>query len=236
MLTRLDVELALQTGLTPLFRCDTLARVDGVSDDSDFPENQLPSTSSKLLRLMLSVISFASLLNHREGRTKLDPLTYTETLVSLLYRLIEFAPLGQPRAMLGGLHEDVVHLAMLAFMTTLLPKYVHEDSNRLLSDHLECAIRDFYDMSADAQDSELLLLLWTLFIGRVAILKCNDLQRMILKTCERLRLYDWLAVRHQLCVFPWIHTLHDTPGQRLWEEAQSCQDSEIRRKCLQLEV
>ena len=221
-MTRLDVELALQTGLPTVFRSDAVVPTNGVSGDSCVIKEQLLSTTSRLSRIMLSVVSFASLLNgrEREGRTKLDPLSYTETLVSLLYRLIEVAPLGQPRPMLGGLYDDVTHLAMLAFMTTLLPEYGRDDSCNLLSDRLESAIQDLHVTSADTQDSGFPLLLWTLFIGGASVLKGKDHRCLISETCERLELYDWPAVRRQLCGFPWIHTLHDVPGRSLWEDAQ----------------
>ena len=234
---RLDVELALQTGLPTLFRSDAVVPANSVSGDSPVIKEQLLIIASSLSRIMLSVVSFAGLLNgkEREGRTKLDPLSYTETLVSLLYRLIEFAPLGQPRSMSGGLYDDVAHLAMLAFMTTLLPEYGRDDSSHLLSDRLESAIQDLRVTAADNQDSGFSLLLWTLFIGGVSILKRKDHRWLILETCERLDLYNWPAVRCQLCGFPWIHTLHDIPGQCLWEDAQR-RSTEIPREFLQLET
>ncbi len=236
-ITRLDVELALQTGLPTLFRSDAVVPANEVSDDSRFIEEQLLSTASRLSRIMVSVVSFASLLNgrEREGRTKLDPLIYTEKLVSLLYRLIEVAPLGQPRFMSGGLYDDVAHLAMLAFMTTLLPKYGRDDSSHLLSDRLESAIQDLYVTSADTQNSGFSVLLWTLFFGGVSVLKRKDHRWLILETCERLGLCDWPAVRRQLCGFPWIHTLHDVPGRCLWEDAQR-RSTETSREFLQLEA
>ena len=185
---------------------------------------------------MLSVASFASLLNDRkrEGRTKLDPLSYTETPVSLLYQLIEVAPLGQPRSMSGGLCDDVAQLAMLAFMTTLLPELSRDESSHLLSDRLDSAIQDLHATFIDAQDSVFSLSLWTLFIGGVSVLKGKDHRSLILKTCERLDLYDWPAVLRQVCGFPWIHTLHDVPGRRLWEEAQR-RSIDRPREFLQLE-
>jgi len=236
-ITRLDVELALQTGLPTLFRSDAVAPANGVSGESRVIKEQLPSTASRLSRIMLSVVSFAGLLNggEREGRTKLDPLSYTEMLVSLLYRLIEVAPLGQLRSMSGGLYDDVAHLAMLAFVTTLLPKYARDDSSHLLSDRLESAIQDLHFTSADTQDSGFSLLLWTLFIGGVSFLKRKDHRWLILETCERLDLHDWPAVLRQLCGFPWIHTLHDVPGRCLWEDAQR-RSTEISREFLQLEA
>lgn len=236
-ITRLDVELALHTGLPTLFRSDALIPANGVSAESRVIKDQLPSTALRLSRIMLSVVSFASLLNGREkeGQTKLDPLSYTEMLVSLLYRLIEVAPLGQARSISGGPYDDVAHLAMLAFMTTLLPKYARDDSSHLLCDRLESAIQELHVASADTPHSGPSLLLWTLFIGGVSFLKRQDHRRLIVETCERLDLHDWPAVRRQLCGFPWIHTLHDIPGRCLWENAQR-RSTETSREFLQLEA
>ena len=196
--------------------------MDDVSGDSYFTKDQLRNIDSRLSRIMLDVVNFASLLNEkqREGRTKLDPLSYTETLVLLLYRLIEIAPLGQPRFTLRGPYDDVIHLAMLAFMTTLLPKYCGDDSSNLLSERLESAIQDLHITSAVTQYSALSLLLWTLFIRGVSNFKCKDHRSLILETCERLDLHDWPAIRNKLCVFPWVHILHDVPGRCLWEDVQ----------------
>ena len=233
-ITRLDVELALQTGLPTLFRSDAVVPANGISHDSHIIKEQPLSTASRLPRIMLSVVSFASLLNsrEREGRTKLDPLSYMETLVLLLYRLIEFAPLGQPRSMSGGPYDDVAHLGMLAFMTTLLPEYGREESSHpLLSDRLESAIQDLHVTFAGTQDSGFSLLLWILFIGGISVLKGKDHRWLILETCERLDLYDWPAVRRQLCGFPWIYSLHDTPGRYLWENTQR-RSTDISREFL----
>lgn len=227
----------MQIGLPTLFRSNSVVFAHGVSGDSQFTKDQLPSTTPRLSRIIFSVVSFASLLNsrEREGRTKLDPLTYTETLVSLLYRLIEVAPLGQPRSMSEGVYDDVIQLAMLAFMTTLLPKYGYDDSSCLLSDRLESAIQDLQVTSADSQDGGSSLILWALFIGGVSVLKLKDHRRLILETCERLDLSDWPPVHRQLCVFPWIHTLHDIPGRCLWEDSQR-RSHDIPRERLQLEA
>ena len=175
---------------------------------------------------MLDVVGFASLLNSRqkERTTKLDPLSYTEMLLSLIYRLIEAASLGQSRCISRSTYEDVAHLAMLAFMTTLLPEYGSDYSSyQILSVRLEGAVRDLQVMSTDSKDSGYSLLLWTLFMAGISTSKRKDhrwLSLLILETCGRLVLYDWPAVRRQLCGLPWIYALHDVPGRLLWADTQ----------------
>lgn len=236
-MTRLDVELALETGFPTIFRSDAVVPSIAVLGDARIIKERLFSIASSLSHIMLSVFSFASLLNGREteGRIKLDPLSYTETLVSLLYQLMEVDPLGQPRSMLGGLDDDVAHLAMLAFMTTLLPRYGRDGFYYLLSDRLESAIQDLQVTSVDTQEIRPSLLLWALFIGGISVLKCKDTRSLISEICERQHLYDWPAVHRQLCRFPWIYTLHDNPGRSLWEDVQR-RSTNVSREVLLLKV
>lgn len=231
---RLDVELALQTG-SPLFTSHVVP-VNITSDSFHVMEELLPSAAPKLSRVIIDVASFAMLLNSKEkaGRTKLDPLNFSTTIISLLYRLIEVAPLKQPRSAPAVLYDDVASLAMLAFLTTLLPEYGREQSSYpLLSNRLESTINNFHATCADKSS---LLLLWSLFITGISILNPKHhlwLLRDILQVCEQQDLHDWPTVRHQLLKFPWIHTLHDIPGQILWEDVQ-CRSNEISSEFLQL--
>lgn len=199
-----------------------------IPGNSQATKEHFLSTAPILSYIALAVISFANILNDKEGegRPKLDPLTYTETLIALLYHLIKVAPLRQPHSLSDKFYDEVLHLAMLAFMTTLLPEYGRDHSHSnypLLSERLESAIHDLHITSIGNQDGGLSLLLWTLFIGGVSVLKLKNhqwLSSLILETCERLNLYDWTAVRHQLCGFPWIHSLHDGRGRCLLEDSR----------------
>lgn len=222
-----------------LFRSD-LIPIRDASDESHVVNEKLLNTIPYHSDVMLDVVSFASILDSRErdGQPKLDPLDYSETTVSLLYRLVEVASLGQSDTMPGDLYTNVCHLAMLAFMATLLPEYGGEHSGYpLLSDRLESIIHDLHD-TADSRSSASPLLLWTLFITGVSVLKLRDYQwlsLLISETCELLGLHDWAAVRRQLRGFPWINSLHDVPGRCLWEDAQRM-STEIELEFLQLEA
>ncbi|KAI9711795.1 MAG: hypothetical protein M1820_001940 [Bogoriella megaspora] len=221
---RVDVELALQTGSPTLFHSDAIS-VNPVGD-SEITKQHYSGTGSVFSDLMLDVLSFASLLNggQKDGRGKLDPLIYTELLVSLIYRLIAVTGLRQLPKTSRRTHEDVAHLATLAFMTTLLPRYVSDRCNYiLLSVHLESAIQDLQAVSTDSKDDIYSLLLWTLFMAGISTLRHKDHRRLsllIVETCGRLALYDWPAVRRQLYRFPWVYALHDDPGRSLWENSQ----------------
>ena len=222
-ITRLDVEFALQTGSKTLFSSIAMESANGFSSDLCGSKELLPSSASSISGVIPSILSFANILNSRQsdGQSKLDPLNYMEMLVSLLYGLIEAVPLGEPCSTLGEIYDDVTHLGMMAFMTTLLPEFGREDSRYvLLSERLESAIQLLHDTFADEQDIWLALLLWTLFIGGISVLKRSDHHWLILDICRRLHIYDWPTVLCRLCAFPWIHTLHDAAGQCLWEDAR----------------
>jgi len=64
--------------------------------------------------IMLDLFGFSRLLNQVGGMQilKLDPLDYTETLPSLLYRLVDVSPLGEASTKLGGLYDHVLYFAM----------------------------------------------------------------------------------------------------------------------------
>jgi hypothetical protein len=172
---------------------------------------------------MLDLFSFSRLLNdvERRQRLKLDPLNYTETLVSLLYRLSEVSQ-GSTKA--RGRYGDVTYLAMLAFMTTLLPEYTRDGSScPLLSDRLGSAVQDLCVTASESSDFDSPLLLWILFIGGISVLKIKDyrwLPPLIADTCEKLELDNWAVIQRQLSQFPWIFALHEAPGHRLWEDVR----------------
>ncbi|KAL2829804.1 hypothetical protein BDW59DRAFT_142053 [Aspergillus cavernicola] len=93
---RLDVELAMQNGTRTLFRYGEVP-VHPVLCDPNISSWQFPRAAPWMPLIMLDLFSFSRLLNEVERRQglKLDPLDYTETLLSLLYRLVPASPLRQ---------------------------------------------------------------------------------------------------------------------------------------------
>lgn len=199
---------------------------DNFSDGCEVLAGQSQHLASKASAAMLETISFARLLDslEEEGKPKLDGLEYTQMLLSLLYRLVESSQYTKWMHRQGDRHDDLTFLALLAFMTTLLPEYGRDcTSYPLLSNRLDRAINEFHATIAVNQGEELALLLWVLFISGFSNPARKDrpwLSQLILETCTRLGLDSWSAVRDQLCQYPWISTLHDPPGQCMWEQVQ----------------
>lgn len=223
-IVRLDVELAMQSGTPTLFRCDEVP-VHPVLCNPDASSGQLPGTIP-WMPLMQDLLSFSRLLNVAEAKqtAKPDPLDYTETLLWLLYQLVEGLLPRYTSTKSGGLCGEVTYLAMLAFMTKLLPDFTRDNSSwPLLSDHLGNAIQRHCLTASGSSIDNLRLLLWILFISGISVLNHNSnqwLTPLIADTCEKLELVDWTAVQGQLSQFPWIFALHETPGRRLWEDIQ----------------
>ncbi|KAK1499633.1 hypothetical protein CTAM01_06827 [Colletotrichum tamarilloi] len=222
---RLDIELSMQNGSPTMFDSPEVP-VTTVLCNSSTVKEQLSACPPGLPRIMLDLIVFAGILNDRvkNGRSKLNPLDYTETLISLLYRLLEGEPFSQPLLASEGLYDDAARLAMLAFMTGLLPNYCRDNfSSSLLCTRLVNAVRELYSTHKDAQTGHFSLLLWILFMSAISVLKVNDhswLLFAIAETCDRSDLRDWANVHHHLSGFPWIYTLHDNTARCLWEEVR----------------
>lgn len=247
-ISRVDVELALQTGSPTLFSSKALP--NAVAADSPFATHisgQFPggsTTSTGISEIMVDVLGFARLLNYKgnDSKSKLDPLTFMEILVSLLYRLVEMTPFDHPKAeyacSMVSANDEIAHLGMLAFMTTFLPEYgrAHNRSSYpLLHKHLERATGDmaFIDSVSELNDSAPLLLLWTLFMTEITVWKNRErteLSPLIMEISRRLGLRDWAAVRQELGLLPWIHVVHDAPGYKLWQDAERV-DKNARRMC-----
>ncbi|KAJ5767045.1 uncharacterized protein N7511_004661 [Penicillium nucicola] len=218
---RLDVELAMQNGTPTLFRSNEVP-IRSILCDS-IASGPSPTASSWMPLIMLDLLNFANLLNAIEKRpeSKLDPLDYTETLLSLLYRLVDVSIPTETPTNPEGLHENVKYLAMLSFMTTLLPEFTSDGPNfPLLSERLKKAIQDLCIMTSEGADYNSPLMLWTFFMSAISTSNSKDhhwLSNSIATHCRRLGLNNWTAIQQQLCQFPWIFSLHEAPGRRFWE-------------------
>ncbi|KAL4937878.1 hypothetical protein BDV06DRAFT_202107 [Aspergillus oleicola] len=223
---RLDVELALQNGRSLIFGGSKVP-VYPVLCHSSIKNRHFFRLPPCTPQIMVDLLSFSTLLNEVErGRmAKLDALDYTETLLALLYCIVEASPTRQTHAsnslLSGVLSHDLVHLAMLVFMTTLLPEYTRDGSScTSLSESLKAGIENLA-VPTESPDSHALLVLWILFISGIAVLKprdCACLLPLIGSTCKILNLSTWAAIQCELSQFPWIFALHDAPGRWLWEE------------------
>lgn len=235
---RVDVELSLQTGSQTVFGSG-LNLPDAIKTGSEaltvLREEASDTAPTEFSRLMYEAVEFSMVLNGvgQKGSSRLEPLHFMEMMIWVLYQLVRAARLGEPRSSPDladpkRRYDEVANLGMLAFMSTLLPEYGREpgrSGSPLLCRCLRSSIQDVHFISTLEDNRQcLLLLLWALFIGGVTVIKGKELPELrplILETSDRLKLHDWSAVQDQLCRFPWICALHNSPGQALWEACQS---------------
>lgn len=244
MAIRVDAELALQNGSSTIFGSRTIRNALSPGFETlKAIQRQLPDAApANCPFFMLEVVSFSRVLNTigQKGSSRLDPLGFMEIMIWIFYHLLEAARLGQPRSSKPeGQFEEVANLGMLAFMTTLLPEYGRApdySSYLFLCRRLKSAIQDLHSISTLEEDREEYwpLLLWALFIGGVTVIKGSELLELspwILEASSRLQLYSWPAVHDQLCRFPWIRTLHDSPGLALWKVSQQPRMTQYQLQC-----
>ncbi len=170
--------------------------------------------------VLLDVTSLAWFLNGSGGRGgSLDGESFHSALLLLGYRLIELSPLGglpPTRHM-----EQIVHLGLVAFMASLLLGLgrTHPGVPLLVKITRSAA---FDHVGEDIESRELLL--WLLVIGRVTKFSELDdlwLVRMTREAVLSLGLETWDDVLSTISKFPWVHCLHDKPGNTLWQATMS---------------
>ena len=173
--------------------------------------------SPEVLDLLLDIANLTQLFNNTREEAKQDPLDYSELVLLHLHRLLDFAPLGHQ----GSVNplDDIVHLSLVAIMTTLLPEYGHNQARYdLLSSRLRCALQS-YATTTRYNDQ---LLLWALFVGHATVLDDSDyrwLAPLVGEISVHSNLHSWADVRAMLCERAWICVLYDKKGTRLWRES-----------------
>lgn len=163
---------------------------------------------------LTSISSFTSQLNI--PHTKIDAYDYSDAVCIRLHRLLDYAPLD--RCVLQQLTplDRLVHLSLVAVMTTLMPEYGRNSARYfLLANELQEALRT-YATVVPRNDA---IMLWALFVGHVTILPGSDLVWLLpLATESRARLgaQSWEEMRQTLCRYAWIGVLYDKAGLELW--------------------
>jgi hypothetical protein len=188
--------------------------------EHQYRESQLLRKPNADLRdVLLDMMSLSWLLNHSRGHgTKLNEYTFNQSLILIGYRLIRVSPLGGARPV--SRLENTLHLGLAAFMATFLLGLGRRCPDfHLLSELARSAAQQCFN---DEESQEVLL--WTLLIGSVSIFRHLDhlwLIPRVSETSQALGLLTWGDVSQTLSKFPWVNSLHDTPGQLLWQRAKS---------------
>lgn len=179
------------------------------------------NTDARLIDLTTRVSAFINILNAvlAGERPRLGPLEYSEALSFLVNRLLTYAPLGGPRPV--DPHCSIVQLALLSFVSSLLPTYdITRVDYSLLRSHLLDALQHFTCQHSQDRETHL----WALIISSISALSAEDQCLVLpwLADCSKcLGLRTWPDVLQTLNGFPWVPGLLDKVCQKFWELAMS---------------
>jgi len=225
---RVDLELALSAGTPTLFGSQPLPMpklpyiilLDDRSSCVALPY-PLGETSPVINSAMTDVLALCKYA----GSAQLSAFQYQDLVISILQRLIDYAPLSDERL----LHplDNVCQLGLLAFMSTILS---HSREKRpacsiLLSDLLRTCLDRFDDeIVYDGVNKYPSFHLWLMFIYAVSAPEyeqcCNKdsfVARRIQVLANALILETWENTAAHLSTYPWVAAFHDEPSKKLWD-------------------
>jgi hypothetical protein len=212
---RLALEFALQDGSVPAFGLD---EIPAIKDDLSYPHGPKDCTrcglpiGSALQAQLTSISSFTTRLN--TTHTKLNPHDYSDAVCIRLHRLLDYATLNSPGS---EPLNNLIHLTLVAIMTTLLPEYGHNQARYdILAIRLRDSLQGYAAMMPEV-DNEVML--WAVFVGYVTILTNEKDERWLFQTgsqiSQRLGIRDWIDAHSILCRYGWIHAFYDKAGLKL---------------------
>lgn len=159
------------------------------------------------------------------GKALLSAFQYQDLLISMIQRLIDYAPLLGVRP--SHPLDDVCQLGLLTFMNTLI-SHTRETgaiSSTLLSDLLWASLDRFSDDIAHNRADECLSLqLWLMFIYAISVPEYEKfwsttscaIQRIRL-LADELALETWEDIAARLSVYPWVEAFHNEPSKKIWD-------------------
>ncbi|KAH8176365.1 hypothetical protein LIA77_04783 [Sarocladium implicatum] len=171
-----------------------------------------------LAHIFLEMHSFARLLNEICDNNKVDALDFTQHGQYLAYRLLTVAPLSKLRRLF--IVDAEVHVALTAFVVTLLPEY---NGQHQRFDLLADMVREVTASSTPKSEVNSSFRLWMLILAGIAITGSSDDEWLLPELRTRIRelgLGSWDKVKEQLQWFIWIPSLHDDAGHRLFETVE----------------
>jgi hypothetical protein len=151
--------------------------------------------------------------------SKVDPLDYSDAISLRLHRLLVYAPLSPDRRSDLAPLDNLVHLTLVAVMTTLMPEYGHNQARYAL---LGGQMRNALQIYAKEKDRNYEIVLWALFVGYATIISIGRdeawLVALAADMCGQLTLHDWRSVGGMLRRYAWISIYYDKAGLVLFSQ------------------
>ncbi|CAK7200598.1 hypothetical protein SEUCBS139899_003296 [Sporothrix eucalyptigena] len=228
---RTDIELALRARTATIFGSRYLplpAPLYSVPLDDRWPSVALPLPLQEVCIELQPAIRDIFMLCSYAGRSKLGTVQYQDLIISIIQRLVDYAPLDGARP--PHPLDDICQLGFLSFMTTVLHREPRKRSaySGFLSGLFRARLENFYSSKiSNSASNHPELNFWLNFI--YALSASSDSEpccRVNLPTADRIRaLGEALAIRTwdvavaHLRVYPWVEAFHDDMSKNIWELA-----------------
>lgn len=173
--------------------------------------------------VFLDLTRVSRLLDRDRSCFRLEPLTYQEILISVVYRLLYRCPLAEDR--LDSVNDNACHLGILALMTTLF--FQHGRRLRISYALLAKKIRNATETMASQGLMGSTMFLWLLFVGGISVFDAKDRDWLLPRIRECLSIHDidnWEHARQRIRELPWFNAVHDKPAEELWKATWNIQE------------
>lgn len=222
---RTDILSCLQQGGPPAFYRDEMPQVRDTLGARNLivPLSDTTATvrhanlSPDLKEILIDIIGVCSFFNTNLPNTTLDLSLFLETQVSICYRLLRFHELGTPWPASDSI-QAAYHTALSLLMMSM---FLQHDRRRVMDYSLitRCLWYVLDEVPLDEHEDELNL--WLMVMGSIWIPGDDHMNRLAPKiqaTAQRLGISTCDAMISSVSKFPWIHAIHDEPGQQAWKK------------------
>ena len=220
---RTDAEIALMTGLSTLLKYEPLPAVGHVLAQDVTDDLALPHPFMHASVVMQCAMRDAlSLCLHVNNGVQLEAGSYPDIVLTLFQRLIDYAPLAGKRQQHSIDH--LCQLGLLAFMTTIM--YSNDSKRSIyvpllagkLQDQVVSLDENFADGTAE-QYSRLhlwLVLMYSFMTPKTSLHENLVVREKVQLLAKALGMQSWEAANAHLVSFPWIDTVHQEAGRKVW--------------------
>lgn len=168
----------------------------------------------ELRSVTADIASACYLFNDEHRSLVLEHYEFQDILTSLYYRILWFCPLSDAHFL--NINDAAVYIGLLALLSTTL--FQTSELPHLEYDLLKSQARVL--LASNLVDE--VISFWLLFVCGISIYRNNQIQLVpIIKMySSTYKLRDWEKARAKFGDLPWINTLHNELGNRLWDMCQ----------------
>ncbi|KAF7562138.1 hypothetical protein G7046_g1980 [Stylonectria norvegica] len=178
---------------------------------------RLPDSLCQLCLPLRAIAQDLMALCRRPQRAKMEGLDYQDAIISICQRLVNYSPLGNTRPQ--NPQDDVWQLGLLSFIMTLIysSKCLHRIYCRFFQPLFRARFQsDMFMLEASPR-------FWLLFVNGMTASDEHAQWALsrIREVAIELQIKTWGEAKEHLQVYPWIATIHETPGRHFWESIMS---------------